>query len=140
MSDKKIEFPATLKYTESHEWLKPEANNIAKVGISSFAISALGDLTFLQFDAEVGDKLSKGETFGDIESVKTTSELYMPVSGEIVAINKDLEDTDNLEKLAKDPFNFGWMLQIKMTEPQEANSLMGVEKYTDHVAKEKHHH
>ena len=132
-------YPADYKYASSHEWLKIEGDT-GKIGISSFAITSLSDLTYLQFDVEVGDTLSKGETFGDVESVKTTSELYMPVSGEIVAINKELESTENLEKLMKDPFNYGWMLEVKLSDPSEANSLLDVVKYEEHVAKEKEHH
>ena len=133
-----MSYPSDLKYTETHEWIKAEGNT-AKIGITSFAITALTDLTYLQFDTEVGDNLSKGETFGDIESVKTTSELYMPLSGEIVSINKELENTDNLEKLMKDPYEFGWMLEVKISEPSELETLLPMETYEKHTAKEAHH-
>ena len=132
-------YPSHLKYAKSHEWLKVEGD-CAKAGISSFAISQLTDLTYLQFNVDVGDTISKGQSFGDVESVKTASELYSPVSGEVVAVNKSLENTDNLEGLMKDPYEVGWMIEIKISNPSEVKELLSISDYEKHAENEAHHH
>lgn len=129
-------YPVEFKYTKSHEWLKVQGKK-AKVGITSFAIESLTDLTFLQINVEVGDTLKKGDSFGDVESVKTASQIYTPVSGKVTAVHKDL--SDKLEELMKDPFEKGWMIEVEMSQPEEANALFSAKQYEDVVAAEGHH-
>lgn len=119
-------YPTDFRYTKTHEWVRVEGKK-AKVGISSFAIQELTDLTFLQFDVEVGDELAKGQEFGQVESVKTSSSLYLPVAGKVIAINDKV--TDELEKLMKDPYHFGWMIEIELLHPEEVSSLMDAAAY-----------
>ncbi len=128
-------YPSALKYTKSHEWIKVNGNK-AKLGITAFAIESLTDLTFLQFLVEEGEKVQQGQAVGDVESVKTTSQIFSPVSGKIVAVHKDLPDM--LEDLMKDPYETGWMVEIELADASEANSLMDVKKYEEHVASEHH--
>ncbi|GDY00790.1 glycine cleavage system H protein [Planctomycetota bacterium] len=103
--------PNDRSYLKSHEWCKIE-NGIATIGITDFAVSHLSDLVFLDLPNK-GSNVTIGESFGEIESVKAVSDLYSPVSGEIIEVNKDL--TDNLEWLSSDPFAKAWMLKIKVT-------------------------
>lgn len=119
-------YPKDLRYTKSHEWLQVQGHK-AKVGITSFAIQELTDLTFLQFDVEVGDELAKGQELGQIESVKSSGAIYLPVDGKIVAVNSEI--TDNLEKLMKDPYHFGWMIEIELLHPEQATQLMDSVQY-----------
>ncbi len=119
-------YPKNLKYTQTHEWLKVEGKK-AKIGISEFAIKELTDLTFLQFDVEVGDELAKGQAFGEVESVKTTSSLYMPVSGKILAIHTEV--ADQLEDMMKDPYEFGWLIEVELTNPTEVEKLYDAAAY-----------
>ena len=128
-------YPNDLKYTKSHEWVKVEGDT-CKIGITSFAIKQLTDITFLEFSAENGEELGKGEAFGEIESVKSTSELYMPVSGKIVEVNTELEDM--LEELMKDPYEKGWMLKVELTEPEDLNELLDTNDYENHAENEEH--
>lgn len=119
-------YPSDLKYTTSHEWVKVEGDTI-KIGITSFAITELTDLTFLQFEVEVGDAIDKGDNIAEVESVKTTSEVYTPVSGEIVELNEDLPEM--LDDLMKDPYEIGWMMKIKLSDSSELDDLLSVEAY-----------
>jgi glycine cleavage system H protein len=102
--------PNDRKYLKSHEWMKRDGDT-ALIGISDFAVSQLSDLTFLDLPA-VGDTVTAGETFGEIESVKAVSDLYSPVTGEVLEVHADLPD--NLDLLVDDPFEKGWMLKIKV--------------------------
>jgi glycine cleavage system H protein len=120
-------YPEDYKYAESHEWVKIE-NGIAKIGITSYAIEQLTDLTYLEFQIEKGENISKGDTFGIIESVKTNSDLYAPISGEIIECNEELPDL--LDELADDPHEAGWMLKIRPSDESELESLMNQAKYT----------
>ena len=133
----KLEYPVELKYTETHEWVRID-DDTAKLGITAFATTSLSDITFVQFDAEVGDELSKGETFGEVESVKTTSDLYMPVSGKVIAVNAELEESGDLDELMKDPYEFGWMLEIELTDPDEIKELLSVSEYEKHTQTVQH--
>jgi len=109
-----------LLYTESHEWVRMEGEN-AYVGISDFAQHELGDIVFVEVDT-IGETINKGETFGTIEAVKTVTDIYLPVSGEILELNPVIES--NPETINKDPYGEGWIVKIKMTNPEEVESLL----------------
>lgn len=127
-------YPNNLKYSKTHEWVKLE-NETAKTGITSYAVEKLTDLTYLQFDVEVGDRVSKGKNFGVIESVKATSDLYAQVSGEVTAINTGLVDA--VEKIAHAPYEH-WLIEIKVGDPSELDSLLSSEAYEEHLKHEQH--
>lgn len=117
-------FPSELKYTKDHEWLMIEEGNEATVGITDYALDQLGDVVHLELP-EVGDQFDAGSTFGTIESTKTVSDLYMPVSGKIVSVNKDL--VDNLDTLTDNPFDDGWLVKIAFDE--EDGDLLDATSY-----------
>ena len=117
--------PAELKYTAEHEWIRVEGDEIV-VGVTEFAQGELGDVVFIEIETE-GESLSRGETFGTIEAVKTVSDLYMPVDGEIVEANPALEDTPEL--VNSEPFEGGWMIRIKLTDPSQLDDLMPADEY-----------
>ncbi len=118
-----------LFYTESHEWVRVEGNE-AYVGVTDFAQHELGDIVFVEVDT-VGETLGKGETFGTIEAVKTVSDIYLPIGGEILAYNDLLEA--NPETINKDPYGDGWIIKIKMSNPAELDGLMRADAYQAHV-------
>ncbi|HOZ31207.1 MAG TPA: glycine cleavage system protein GcvH [Bacteroidales bacterium] len=126
-----MNIPKNLKYAESHEWLRIEGE-MAYVGISEFAATALGDIVFIEIETE-GEKLDKGETFGTIEAVKTVSDIYMPVSGEVVEVNQAVIDDPAL--VNKDCFGDGWLIKIKMNNSAEADKLLDATAYAD-IAKD----
>ena len=117
--------PANLKYTKDHEWLKTEGD-FAWIGITDFAQHELGDIVFIEVET-VGESLEKHESFGTIEAVKTVSDIFMPVSGEILEFNETL--TTQPETINKDPYEKGWIVKIRMTSPEEANALMDAAAY-----------
>jgi glycine cleavage system H protein len=117
-------FPSELKYTKDHEWLMIEEGNEATVGITDYALDQLGDVVHLELP-EVGDAFDAGSTFGTIESTKTVSDLYMPVSGKIIAVNKDL--IDSLDTLTDNPFEDGWLVKIAFDE--EDGDLLDASSY-----------
>ena len=120
-----MNFPDNLKYTKEHEWIKVEGNE-AIIGITEFATSELGDVVFMEIET-LGETLSAGDTFGTVEAVKTVSDLFMPVSGEILEVNPDLESTPEL--VNQDPYGKGWIIKIKMTNPAELNDLLSAAEY-----------
>jgi len=122
--------PNDRKYLKSHEWAKPDGD-VTVVGITDFAVSHLSDLVFLDLPA-VGSEVSADETFGEIESVKAVSDLYSPVSGEVVAVNEELPD--NLDRLGEDPFEGAWMLKIRATG--DSPNLMDAAAYEKHLEAE----
>lgn len=122
--------PNDRKYLKSHEWCKIESG-IATLGISDFAVEHLSDLVFLDLPAS-GAKVKAGEPFGEIESVKAVSDIYSPVSGEVVEINADLPD--NLDTLKEDPWTAGWMIKVRVTG--EASDLMDAAAYEQHLSSE----
>ena len=124
-----MRFPENLKYSKDHEWVLVE-NNIATVGITDFAQSELGDIVFVEIETE-GEKLGQGDTFGTIEAVKTVSDLFMPVAGEIIEFNNSLEQ--NPEKVNDQPYEAGWMIKIKMEDENQMNELMTAEEYSNLV-------
>ncbi len=117
-----------MKYTNDHEWIKVEGDT-AWVGITTYARHALGDLVYLELP-QVGQKVNKGENFAVVESVKAASEIYTPVSGEIVAVNDNLQD--NLDNLKED-IGTGWIIKVKMTNPSEAGALMDKGAYDQYT-------
>ncbi|MCK9219732.1 MAG: glycine cleavage system protein GcvH [Bacteroidales bacterium] len=121
--------PANLKYTKDHEWLKVEGEN-AFIGITDFAQHELGDIVFIEVET-VGETLGKHESFGTVEAVKTVSDLFMPVSGEILEFNEELTTTP--ETINKDPYVKGWIVKIKMTAPGEIAELLDATTYTTQI-------
>jgi len=128
-----MSFPAEMKYTKNHEYIKPLGDGTALVGITSYAQEALGDVVFVQLP-EVGTKLDVGEEFGTVESVKTVSECYIPAAGEVVAVNGELEG--HPEYVNEDAFGKGWMLKVKLSG--ELSGLLDANAYEVHVASESH--
>ncbi|HLW03770.1 MAG TPA: glycine cleavage system protein GcvH [Ktedonobacterales bacterium] len=122
----KLNHPDTLRYAETHEWVRVEGDE-AVIGISDYAQDSLGDVVYLDLKSKVGQHVKQGGHFGDVESVKATSELFAPVSGEVVRVNDKLTDASDL--VNSDPYGEGWMLAIKMTEPAEVDKLMTAEQY-----------
>ena len=122
--------PADLKYTAEHEWIRVEGDEIV-IGVTDFAQGELGDVVFIEIETE-GETLSKGETFGTIEAVKTVSDLYMPCDGEVIEVNPALEDTPEL--VNSEPFEGGWMIKVKMSNPSQLDELMTADKYSALIA------
>jgi glycine cleavage system H protein len=123
---------ATYHYAKSHEWILLEGN-VGTIGISAFAVSQLSDLVNLELPAE-GASYDAGDTFGEVESVKTVSDLYVPVSGKVVAVNTDV--VNNLELLADSPLEEGWLIKLEVSNPDEVDGLMSEEDYEESVAAE----
>ncbi|BBM87015.1 glycine cleavage system protein GcvH [Candidatus Uabimicrobium amorphum] len=121
--------PEDLKYSKTHEWVQVKGKQ-ARIGITAHAISELGDLTFLELSAEEGEVINQGDSFGEVESVKTTSELYSPISGKVIAVNEDLGDM--LDELTDDPYETGWMIEVEIATPDEIEELLGNEAYEKH--------
>lgn len=120
-----MEVPKDLRYTQEHEWLKVDGTK-GVIGITHFAQDQLGDVVFVEMPA-VGTELEKENTFGVVESVKTVSDLYAPVSGKVVSINKDLEA--NPELVNQDSYGKGWMVEIELSDSSQADSLLSAEAY-----------
>jgi glycine cleavage system H protein len=128
--------PDNARYLESHEWGRLESDGTVSVGITDFAVDQLNDLTFVDLP-EVGDKATKGEAFGEIESVKAVSDLISPVSGEIVAVNNGVED-DDFSALKKDAFGAGWLIKIKPDNADELNEAKTLAEYEKQLEEETH--
>ncbi len=122
-----MNIPDDMRYTEDHEWAK-ETGDIIRVGISDYAQDQLGDIVFVELP-EVGSTFEKGEEFGTVESVKAASELFMPVGGEVTAINEDLADKPEL--VNQDPYDGGWMIDIKPGDAKELTRLMDKNAYLE---------
>ena len=120
-----VDLPDDIHYAQSHEWAKSEGDHV-KVGISDYAQDQLGDIVFVEMP-EAGETFEKGAEFGTVESVKAVSELYMPIGGEIVAVNNALEDSPEL--INDTPYSEGWMIEVKPDDPSELDSLMTKEAY-----------
>lgn len=118
-------FPQELKYTKDHEWVKIEGDT-ATIGITDFAQSELGDIVYVEVET-IGDSLGHGDVFGTVEAVKTVSDLFMPVSGEVLELNGELDGQPEL--VNKDPYGQGWMIKVKMSDPSEVSSLMSADDY-----------
>ena len=120
-----MNFPENLKYTKEHEWVSMDGD-VATIGVTEFAQSELGDIVFVEIETE-GETLDQNEVFGTIVAVKTVSDLFMPISGEIVAINTDLEDAP--ESVNESPYENGWMIKIKASDLSEVDGLMDATAY-----------
>ncbi len=127
-----MDFPKDLKYTEEHEWVLVE-DDIVTIGVTDFAQDQLGDIVFVELP-EVGDTLEVGDTFGVVESVKAVSDVYAPVSGEVVEINEALPDEP--EALNNSPYDEGWMIKMKLTDSGALADLMDVAAYQTFVEKD----
>jgi glycine cleavage system H protein len=117
--------PTNLKYTKEHEWILIDGD-VATIGITDFAQGELGDIVYVEIET-VGETLRKDEVFGSVEAVKTVSDLFMPVSGEILTLNEALEG--NPEAVNKDPYGEGWMIKVRVSDLEEVDSLMDAEAY-----------
>lgn len=124
-----MNIPGNLKYTEDHEWVKVQGD-VAIVGITDFAQEQLGDIVFVEIET-VGESLTKGETFGTVEAVKTVSDLFMPIDGEVIEVNSELEASP--ESVNKDPYGAGWMIKIKMANPSQVNRLLDAAAYQEAI-------
>ena len=120
-----MEFPAELKYTKEHEWVRIDGD-IATIGITDFAQGELGDIVYVEVET-LDETLEQDEVFGSVEAVKTVSDLFLPLSGEIIEFNEGLEDDPEL--VNTDPYNAGWMIKLKISNPSQLNDLMSVEDY-----------
>ena len=120
-----MNFPDNLKYTKDHEWVRVEGNS-AFIGITDFAQGELGDIVYVDIGT-LGDSLAKEAVFGTVEAVKTVSDLFMPLSGKLMEINK--KNDTNPENINKDPYGDGWMIKIEMTNASEASSLLSAADY-----------
>jgi glycine cleavage system H protein len=127
-----MEFPDDLKYTREHEWLLVE-DKIATVGITDFAQEQLGDVVFVELPA-IGDKVTKDEAMGVIESVKAVSDVYAPVSGKVLEVNDDLPEST--EMVNEDPYGDGWMVKIELSDPSEIADLMSAAEYEQFVSEQ----
>jgi glycine cleavage system H protein len=121
--------PGELKYSKEHEWVKVDGD-IAYVGVTDFAQSELGDIVFVEIDT-VGDSIDANEIFGTIEAVKTVSDLFMPVSGEVLEFTEKLEDDPEL--VNSDAYGEGWLVKIKLSKPEELDGLMDAAAYKDMI-------
>ena len=122
--------PKNLKYTNDHEWVKIE-DGIATIGITHFAQGELGDIVYVEVDT-IGESLGKEEVFGSVEAVKTVSDLFMPISGEIIEFNESLES--NPEKVNENPYENGWMIKIKVSAISELDDLLSPEDYENTIS------
>ena len=126
-----MNFPDKIRYSEDHEWIRVDGSE-AVIGITDVAQSELGDIVFVDIP-EVGIELAKGEVFGSIEAVKTVSDLILPASGELLEVNKLLED--NPETINSDPYDKGWIIRIRLKDPKEVDSLMDAAQYQAFIKK-----
>jgi len=124
-----MNIPSDLKYTKDHEWIKIDGN-IATVGITDFAQSELGDIVYIDVDT-LDDTVDQDEVFGSVEAVKTVSDLFMPLTGEVIEFNEDLEDSP--ESVNKDPYGDGWMIKVKIADESQIDSLLDAEAYKEVV-------
>ena len=124
-----MKIPQELKYTKDHEWIKIDGD-VATIGITDFAQGELGDIVYVEVET-LDEKLDREEVFGTVEAVKTVSDLFMPLSGEIIEFNESLEDEP--EKVNSNPYVDGWMIKIKMSDPSQVDDLLSAEAYAEIV-------
>ncbi len=125
-----MNFPADLRYTEEHEWIKMESENVALVGITDFAQSELGDIVFVEIETE-GDELGENEVFGTIEAVKTVSDLFLPVAGKILEVNPSLADEPEL--VNNSPYEGGWLIRMEIADLSDVEKLLDVDAYKSSI-------
>lgn len=123
-----MNLPADLKYSKEHEWVKVHDDGTATIGITDFAQSELGDIVFVELEEE-GFEFSIDDIFGTVEAVKTVSELFAPIDGEVIEVNENLED--NPELVNDDPYNEGWMIKVKISDSAQLDDLMNAEEYEE---------
>lgn len=128
-----MEIPAGLKYSKEHEWVATE-ETVATVGITDYAQDQLGEIVYVELPA-VGDKISKDDAFGVVESVKAVSDIYAPVSGTVVEVNQELPESP--EMINEDPYGDGWLVKVKVSDPAELDDLLDNDEYEDLIAAEK---
>ncbi|MBE3553761.1 MAG: glycine cleavage system protein GcvH [Thermicanus sp.] len=124
-----MSIPQNLKYSKEHEWVRVEGN-IAYIGITEFAQSELGDIVFVELP-EVGAELTRDESFGSVESVKTVSDIYAPVSGKVIRVNQELADSP--EWVNQSPYEKAWMVAVEMSDPSELDLLLSADEYEEHI-------
>ena len=122
-----MNIPEELKYTKDHEWVRVEGENVV-IGVTDFAQKELGDIVYVDVDSE-GDSLEEEEVFGSVEAVKTVSDLFMPVSGEVIAFNEDLEDAPEL--VNSDPYGAGWMIKVLVSDNSQLDCLLSATDYKE---------
>jgi glycine cleavage system H protein len=122
-----MNIPEELKYTKDHEWVRVEGENVV-IGVTDFAQKELGDIVYVDVDSE-GDSLEEEEVFGSVEAVKTVSDLFMPVSGEVIAFNEDLEDAPEL--VNSDPYGAGWMIKVLVSDNSQLDGLLSATDYKE---------
>jgi len=120
-----MNIPADLKYTSDHEWIKLEGD-VATIGVTDFAQGELGDIVYVEIETE-GDSLDKGEVFGTVEAVKTVSDLFMPLKGEVIEVNEGIEGEP--ESVNNDPYGAGWMIKVKVDDLTEVEALLSADDY-----------
>lgn len=125
-----MNIPTELKYTKDHEWVRIEGDE-AVIGITDFAQSELGDIVFIEVETE-GESIESEEIFGSVEAVKTVSDLFMPLSGEVLSFNSELEDAP--EVVNSDPYGEGWMIRVKISDASEVDTLLSAEQYKDLIS------
>jgi glycine cleavage system H protein len=121
-----MNFPADLRYTADHEWIKIESGNVAVVGITDFAQGELGDIVFIDINT-IGQSFAEGEIFGSVEAVKTVSDLFLPVAGKVLEVNAALNNSPEL--VNSDPYGAGWMIKLELENPTDLDALMDAEAY-----------
>ncbi|MDU7187713.1 MAG: glycine cleavage system protein GcvH [Klebsiella sp.] len=124
-----VAVPSEFKYSKEHEWVKIE-NNVATIGITEYAQNELGDIVFVELP-ETDDELNEGDTFGSVESVKTVSELYAPISGKIVEVNEELEDSP--EFVNESPYEKAWMVKIEISDDSQLEELLSADQYSEMI-------
>lgn len=124
-----MNIPSDLKYTSDHEWIKVDGD-VVTIGITDFAQSELGDIVYVEIETE-GESLDKGEVFGTVEAVKTVSDLFMPIKGEVIEFNEGIESDP--ESVNSDPYGAGWMIKVKVLDPKDLDALLTAEAYQAEV-------
>jgi len=130
-----MNFPTDLKFSQEHEWVRLGADNTAYIGITDFAQNELGELVYVEVET-VGEELDMGEVFGTVEAVKTTSDLYMPLSGKILEFNPNLDENagDDPTQINADPYGEGWIIKMEIRDPEELATLMDATAYKNLVS------
>ena len=125
-----MNLPADLKYTKDHEWIRVEGGNIAVVGITDFAQSELGEIVYVEVET-VGESLEKEAIFGTVEAVKTTSDLFMPISGKVLEFNTAIDESggDDPTLVNSDPYGSGWIIKVELSDPSELGTLLDADAY-----------
>jgi glycine cleavage system H protein len=123
--------PSELKYTKEHEWIRDNGDGTVTIGITDFAQGELGDIVFVELE-DVGSDFSQDDTFGTVEAVKTVSDLFAPIDGEVIELNEALED--NPEIVNDDPYGEGWMIKMKISDPSQLEALLSADDYADITA------